>query len=205
MALLSASEKQRVSEAVARAETRTAGEIVVVVAARSDDYARRRALYALLLTIAVLSEAFVRLHAWPPWLLFVLEIPVALGAYALFGWGPVLRRVVPKAEQRAAVDSRIKQAFVEFGLTETRDRSGVLIFVSELEHRVRLLADRGVNERVEAGAWQRDLDALIAAIAQGRPGDGLVTAVTHIGELLAEHFPRNAGDANELGDHVREI
>ncbi len=205
MPLLSASEKQRVTEAVARAETRTAGEIVVVLAARSDDYARRRALYALLLTIAVMSEAFVRLHAWPPWLFFVLELPVGLGAYALFGWGPVLRRVVPKAEQRAAVDSRSKQAFVEFGLTETRDRSGVLLLVSELEHRVQLLADRGVNDRVEAGVWQRDLDALIVAIAQGRPGDGLVTAVTQIGELLAQHFPQSQGDTNELGDQVRQI
>ena len=205
MALLNASQKQQVSAAIARVEQRTAGELVVVTAARADAYVAVRALCALPLTILLTGELFLRLHDISPWIFFAAQIPVGLGLYGLFGWGPLLRLLVPKRLVDAAVDACAKQAFVEFGVTETRDRSGVLILLCEAEHRVQLLADRGINERVAAGEWQKDVNELTRAIREGRAAEGLLTIVEAIGGLLAANFAQSPNDTNELGDAVREI
>jgi putative membrane protein len=100
---------------------------------------------------------------------------------------------------------RAMRAFVEQGVTETRDRSGVLIFLSEAEHQVVILADKGINDRVEPSRWQTDVDGIVLAIKEGRAGAGVIAAVDRIGGLLAEAFPPRADDTNELSDAVRVV
>ena len=121
------------------------------------------------------------------------------------GRSAVLRGIVPEPVAAATVHARALQLFVERGIHETRDRSGVLILVSELERRVEILADRGIHERVEAGEWQRDVDELVSSIRGGHAADGVVAVVERIGGLLAQSFPPRADDENELPDEVLRI
>jgi putative membrane protein len=104
--------------------------------------------------------------------------------------------------QRQKVAARARQLFVEHGITETRDRSGVLVYLSEAEHRIEILADRGVHQRVGAEGWQRMVDGVVKAIQQGEAGKGVLAAVDAIGAVLVEHFPRRTDDVNELSDAV---
>jgi len=203
MALLSEAEGKQVTEAVARAEKNTAGELVVVVTHRSDDYALIRAVLSLLLAVGLAQEAH---HFWPDepfgYLLLLLAAACA-GLYWLLGRGPLLRLVVPAARRSKRVSERALRAFSEEGVSNTRDRSGVLVFVSEVERRVVILADRGIDARVEKGEWQNDVDSLVAAIGRGETGQGLVAAIERIGGILADAFPPRPDDANELPDEVR--
>ncbi len=205
MALLSDDEKNQIAEAVAHAEKSTAGELVVVLTARSDTYAIWRAGLAGSLSVALMLEAYYMLHGWPAWVFFVMQLPLAMLLYGVFGSGVLLRLVVPKNALARLVEERALAAFLEAGVTETRDRSGVLIFLSEAERRAVILADRGIHERVASDEWQKDVDSLVTAIAAGRPAAGLLTAVERIGSILAESFPPREDDFNELPDAVREV
>jgi putative membrane protein len=140
-------------------------------------------------------------HALPPWLV-PLQLLVALGLWWIAGRPAVLRRLVPRSVRTRAVDARAKQVFLDRGVTETRDRSGVLVFVSRLEHRVEILADKGIHERVGVEGWKRHVDSIVSAIASDRTVDGLLEAIEAIGTELAEHFPRRPDDINELADTV---
>lgn len=207
---------ERIEQAVAEAERGTAGEIVVVVADRSDGYGNVRAAAAGLLVLAgVVFWEWVAgplgiLLWWDPGALSAFEGPLvvaALAGWMLWSWTVagrpwVLRRLVGPGRAAAAVERAAQAAFVARGLTETRDRSGVLLYVSWLEHHVHLLADRGIHERVGVAGWQRHVDALIAAIRAGRPGDGLVAAIAAIGGDLANHFPPRDDDRDELPNAV---
>ncbi|MCH2109570.1 MAG: hypothetical protein MK135_09580, partial [Polyangiaceae bacterium] len=93
----------------------------------------------------------------------------------------------------------------ELGVTETRDRSGILLFLSELEGRVVLLADKGIHDRVEEDEWSQDVDRLVDAIKKGKPGAGTIECVQRLGSLLASSFPPREDDENELADGVRQI
>jgi putative membrane protein len=206
MALFSnQAEAKRVADRVAAAERGTAGEIVVAVARRSADYGRERALACLLLT---LLAALMGYHFLPQveelWLLCA-QAPLAALLWWLSGASPCLRTLVPRAVRRAAVRARAQQLFVELGVTETEQRSGVLLFLSEREHGVELLADRGIHERVDAELWPALVQAVAAAVRDGQAADGLCEAVDAIGEALAEHFPPRPGDRNELPDAVARL
>jgi putative membrane protein len=205
MGLLSDSEKSTVSAAVAEAERRTAGELVVVVSERSGDYAAVRAGAAAALTVVFALEATRLFPQLDDWLVLLAQLPFALAIYWVTGTALLLRNLVPRSMQQRQVNRRALRVFLEAGVTETRDRSGVLIYLSEAEHRAVILGDSGIHSRVEASEWQTDVDKLVLSIRQGRPGAGLVEAVTHIGELLATKFPPLADDINELPDQVREI
>lgn len=205
MALLTEGEKQSIAEAVKRAEESTAGELVVVLTARSDTYAAWRMGLAASVSVAVMLEAYYLLQTWPAWVFFIAQVPLAMVVYWVVGWGALLRLVVPRRVLTGAVERRALAAFLEAGVTETRDRSGVLVFLSEAERRAVILADRGIHERVATDEWQKDVDDLVAAIRAGRPAAGLLTAVQRIGSILARSFPPRRDDENELPDTVREL
>lgn len=206
MALLStAAQSQQIADRVAAAERRTAGEIVVVVARRSAEYGRERALFSFTLSFAAALALYRFVPRLPEVWVLSLQAPLALGAWWLSGLAGVARRLVPAAAQVAAVSARAKQVFIECGVTETKQRSGVLLYLSEGERRVELLADRGIHDHVGAENWQRLVDQVVAAIRAGRAVDGVGAAIDFIGDSLARHFPPEADDVNELPDAPRRF
>lgn len=204
MSLLSADEKRSIEQAVEAAERRTAGELVVVVARRSDDYAVFRASLAAALTVALGAETAYLLDA-PLWLLFTAQLPMGALLYLLVGHSAWLRWFVPKAVREEAVLQRAFSEFMQNGVGNTRERSGVLVFISEAEHRAIILADQGINARVASSEWQTDIDTLIQAIRKREAGKGLLAVIQRIGDILAESFPPQPDDENELSDVVREV
>lgn len=205
MSLLTSEQAKEVARTVERVELSTAGEMVVVVVDQSDDYAYPRALFALVAAIACGWLVY--------WAMPTLQSGIVFGAQAVFwalfywlaGLAPVVRALVPKELQQNAVDAKAKHMFIEHGLTETRDRSGVLILVSEAEHRVQILADRGIHERVGVDGWQVHVQTMIDAIRKGEAAHGLMAAITRIGEVLSECFPARHDDTNELSNEVRFV
>ena len=89
------------------------------------------------------------------------------------------------------------------GVYATRDRTGVLIFLSALEHRVVILGDRGIHQRVQDPGWSELVALLVAAIKQGKSADGVCEVITRLGELLARDAPIREDDTNELANEVR--
>lgn len=205
MSILTDTEKASISAAVEAAEKKTAGELVVVVAKRSHDYATWRAFLAISVTIALAAESLIQWHSIDPLYVVLLQLPVALALYALSGVELLLRMIVPRRVFAAECERRAMTVFLEAGVTETQERSGVLIYLSEAEHRAVILGDRGIHERVEADEWQTDLKALVESIRQKKAAEGLVNAVTRIGGILAEKFPARQDNTNELSNAVIEL
>lgn len=92
--------------------------------------------------------------------------------------------------------------FVELGMTKTRDRNGVLIFVAPRVHQFAVFGDVGVHSKCGEEFW-RQLAAEMSGHFKGSDfTQGIIHAVKKAGELLAQHFPRRPDDANELSDEV---
>ncbi len=191
-----------VEAAVREAERTTSGEIVPKIVARSDDYPGVRAIAAAVTAFAagvLVLAAPIDPRLWlPPALLAVFAL-----AYTLAGRPPVLRLLIPQAHRAAAVDRAARLAFLNEGVLETRDRTGILIYVSLLEHQVEVIADRGIHEHVAPGTWDGVVQTILDGIREGRAEEGLVAAVRHCGELLAERFPPRPDDTDELPNRIR--
>lgn len=203
MAIFSAEEKQRIEARVAAAEAQTAAEFVVVTVPRSDDYAGVRwfsaALFALTLSASV-ALAFPALHAGE-----VLGLELLLGALGLWlsGLAPLLRRLTPESLKGAAVERAAQLAFVEHAVFTTRERTGVLILLSEQEHRVAILGDEGIHQRVQDVGWQQHVATLVQALRAGKPAEGVCDVIDALAGVLAQGAPVRPDDMNELPNRVR--
>jgi putative membrane protein len=209
--LFSAEERERIGAAVKAAEQRTAGEIVPFVVAQCDEYEeatwRGGAVAALLVFAAFLClRAFTDL--WLPLGLGAMGAGVALvgGAGMLLArWVPALRRLLAGEElMDRRVTQRALQAFVEEEVFATRERTGILIFLSLLEREVRVLGDAGINARVAPEEWEGVVRRIVEGMRQGQPAEGLIEAIAQCGVLLERcGVQRRADDADELDNTPR--
>ena len=224
MAHLHDTEHDRVTEAVAAAERGTDGEIVTVVARRSDEYhdvAAHWAAIALLATLALLavcpgvSDWLHRLYAghWAEaasarelfTIALVLGTIVYLAMWLAMRWRPLRLFLTPPPTKTRRVRRRAFQLFRTSAEARTRGHTGVLIYLSLDEHRAELIADAAIHARVAPEVWGDAMAALLAGVKDGRIGDGMADCVTLVGRVLAEHFPVSAGDTNELPDRLIEL
>jgi uncharacterized membrane protein len=111
------------------------------------------------------------------------------GALDLFD---VLRGVT--AHQRAV------QVFSQLGVWDTEENNGVLIYLLLADRDFQIIADRGVHRLVGDDGWEPIARRMEAAFRTGNFEQGIVQGITEIGEILARHYPRRAGDRNELPD-----
>ena len=92
------------------------------------------------------------------------------------------------------------EAFAELRVWDTAANNGVLIYVLFADHDVEIVADRGVAERVSQRDWEAVCEAMQEHFRAGRFREGALAGVRGVGSLLAQHYPRADGDANELPD-----
>lgn len=214
----------KVTAAVAAAEEHTDGEIVTIVARSSDAYHDVGLHYSVLAMLLVLALLAVfpgwvdALHAVvrDPWTEHVstsaaLTIATFLATVAfllvryLLAIRPLRMALTPGATKSRRVRARALALFRASAEHRTMAATGVLLYLSLDEHRAELIADAGIHNRVSPDVWGHAMAALITAVKDGRPGDGMAAAVGEIGVVLAEHFPRSGSNPNELPDRLIEL
>lgn len=205
MTFIADSDKQRIAEAIRQAEARTSGELITVIAREADDYYYIPTLWAALTALAL--PAFVTVLALQHTLLdsYGAQVTLFLLAGLLFRIPALKYRVVPGAVKRQRAARLAREQFLMQNLHHTEGRTGIMLFVSVAERYVEIIADKGINDVVEAGTWEQVVAAFVARVKQGRIADGFVDAIEACGEQLARHFPIQEGDRNELPDHLIEI
>ena len=191
-----------IESAVRSAERASSGEIVPVIVARSDAYAELRFGAAALVAFAAGALALLLAPESRHWLV-PTQLCVFIAAAWLLGRATLLRGLIPADVAAHRVGRAASLAFHEAGMVETRDRTGILIYVSLLEHRVVVQADRGIHARVEAGTWDTVVARIVAGLASHRAEEGLTDGIRLCGEILSDRFPLRPGDVNELPDTPR--
>ncbi len=202
MALLTQSDCDRISCAVREAEKQTTGEIVPMIVAQSDDYPGARWRLAIVTALLFGFLAYFFLEDFDPaWILWA-QIPGLYFGYWLGSFGAVLRPFLVSSKIDEEVHQRAVQAFFSRDLHATKDRTGILVMASLLEHRVEILADTGINAKVSKDTWQVILTDMIGAIKSGDLTEGFCTAVRECGEVLAKDFPGTHHNPNEISNKV---
>jgi len=197
--------------AVSEAEQRTSGEIVPYFVEESDDYpaAVWKGIALGAFTGALLAEALYFVgRFWGGLLPLWIALPAAAGGAAGF----LLTAYVPAVRRWMAGDGlldlrtrqRAEMAFLEQEVFRTRDRTGILLFLSLFERRVVVLGDSGINDKVEQGQWDGIVQTLVAGLRVGKPGEALVSGIRQCGELLERHgVALRPDDSDELSNELR--
>ena len=144
--------------------------------------------------------------AWGGMMLWALA-PALAGAAAGFltGRAPWAKRLLVDDETlERRVETAAEAAFLRAEVFATRDRTGILIFVALLEHRVEVLADSGIHARVPAERWAAVAEEIAAGIRSGSAPAAVIAGIERCGSILAGHdVPRRPDDRDELPDRPR--
>ncbi len=213
-----------VSEAVAKAERSSDGEIVTIVAPRSDAYHDVGLHYAVLAMLLVPTAGAAIPQSWLDWVLgqvfgwnaalsFRLLMLLLVAAMAIvflavrfaFAWMPLRMALTPARAKTRRVRRRAVELFRAGTERRTKGRTGILLYLSLLEHRAEIVADEAIHSRVEPDEWGEAMAALVDGVKAGRPGEGMALAVGKIGEVLARCLPPTLDNPNELPDRLIEL
>ena len=196
-------EKDTIAKSIGEVEKKTAGEVAVMVVDSSDDYPESSLLSGFLLgggSALLLTDLFFNDSLW-------IFLPlVALFAFILGKLTskiPAVKRYfIPKARIEEEVEQRAIQAFYEKGLYNTRDNTGVLFFISLLEHKAWVLADEGIYSKISQDTLQEYAVDIAKGIKEGKAAEALCQEISKVGEILAAHFPIKEDDTNEFPNQV---
>lgn len=196
-------ESRRIAEATRAVESRTVGEIAVVVVDSSSRYREAEVLGGVLAGGFIALAVTVVFFSASLWVYIPLSVALFFPAKYLFRKIPRLTiAFISHRRKEETVRQRAVRAFYEKGLYRTRQHTGVLFFFSLLERKVWVLADSGVNSKI----GQETLDALARSVSQavrdGRACEGLLEAMGTVGVFLERHFPITPGDIDELPNEV---
>lgn len=195
--------RQRLEASVFEAERDTAGEIVVVVARACDEYGGAPWRFGVLLAAITFAGMIAFLPPQSGWIYLAAQAVALLVAHALARIDAVQRLLLPEPLVRERVAERARYAFAANGLTRTQHRTGILIFVALLEHRVVVLADEGIHRTLDPNeSWQEVVDLAVAGLRDGRATDGLDAAIRRCGEILARHVPAQGRNPDELPNRI---
>jgi putative membrane protein len=199
--MISPEEQARLASVISDVEDETSGEIVLVIAEQAGHYRAVPLLWALLAALVT---------PWPLiWLtmistsrIFLIQLAVALALSLVLSWPKLRFALVPRSIKHAQAHEAASREFLRRGLTRTREKTGVLIYLALAEHHAEILADTGIADRVDAAIWAEIIANLTRAIRDRRMIEGLEEAIRRTGAILAEHAPPRLDDVDELPNKV---
>jgi putative membrane protein len=118
---------------------------------------------------------------------------------------PLRLALTPGATKTRRVRRRAIMLFKAAAERRTSGRTGILIYLSMGEHRAEIVGDEAITAVTTPETWGEAMAALVSEVKQDRPADGIIAAIGLIGAVLAEHFPRDAADKNEIPDKLIEL
>jgi putative membrane protein len=191
------------AQAVRDIEQDTDAEIVIVVRGRSGTYRHADylcgAIVALAGLIFVLFSPF-EFHTY--WVPFDVSVLFVAGAFVSSRTDAVRRALTSKKFRAKAARTGAAAMFYEAGIANTSAENGLLIYLSLLEHRLEVIADRGILKAVPALQWNNSVFEIKRVGRKPEP-EKLIKAVRDLGRLLAEHMPATGENPNELPDGPR--
>ncbi|MEA3499864.1 MAG: TPM domain-containing protein [Candidatus Marinimicrobia bacterium] len=214
---LNKNDVKRIGEAVKNAEKNTSGEIATAFINESDDYAKYELFFAFIVGFvyfaimlmfsgkieSTIQNLFWNYNSNYLVMFYGLSIFVIIAIfYFIANISSIDRLIVPKKVMKEKVKNRAIRHFMESGVYKTRDRTGILIFISLLEHRIELIADSGINEKITQEKWDDIVIHIVNGVKGKKLANNLIEAIDECGKLLSKYFPIKEDDENELENEI---
>lgn len=202
---LTPAEQETITRCVQEAEKQTSGEIVPMIVSESHRYPLAPVSGATFISLptALLATHLLGKYFWigpdNMWLFLICFILLYIVFYPLvknISW--LKRRFLLPKRADEEVRAGAEQAFFREKLYRTKAQNGILLYISVFEHRVWILGDSGINEKIPQEQWQEIVDSVIDGIKKNRQGEAICEAVTRIGSILQEYYPSTKEDKDQL-------
>jgi len=113
-----------------------------------------------------------------------------------------IKEEVDLLKKKKEIKTLAEEEFYNLKMDSTRDKTGILIYVLLSKRKFFILADSGINEKVDQSAWDVMRDEMQTEFQLGHYLEGIIKTIEKVGNLLSQHFPIKHDDTNELSNKV---
>jgi putative membrane protein len=197
-------DKEKIRAAVEKAEKETSGEVVPVILSKSDFYPAAHFRCALMMSILITTIIYYLPREFDP-IYYIWGQTAGLIIGYIFAYNSKLKHFFTTgSEMKEEVRQKAIEVFHEHNIHSTKARNGILIMITLLERKVEVIADIGINDKVEKKEWDSLVKGMISNIKNQKLVDGMCEAIDSCGKDLAKYFPMENldTDVNELPNEV---
>lgn len=207
----SSEEKQNIEDAIQSLEKESSGELVLYFAKRSDNYLeacwKSAAISGGFISILIMILSYY-------WMLpeFMDPFFIGLTIFIFILIGGVIPLLISKTRLSFVSDGKVNQRvltkardmFLQEEIFKTRDRTGILIYISKFEHMIEVLGDSGINSKIKQEDWDYIVGLILNGIKTNKTSQGLVQAIDGCKKLLLDNgFVVREDDTDELSNEIR--
>lgn len=195
----------QIEKAVAQAELKTNGEIVPVIVRQS---AATRSLFGFLFALLFLSffsvsdlllKEMLDLSTYPAAAISILIYLSLVPISARLSQSEfIIRRFIHPLDLDQQAYQRAILEFYSLDLNKTDGSTGVLIFISMVDHEVVILGDKAINDKIKENEWEKIKDQMLVDLKQKEVASAFIKAINSAGLILEKHFPKGLSNPNEL-------
>ncbi len=208
----SETELQKIKEKITEVEKKTSGEIVPYFVKKSDNYYEAPLIAVMI--VALLSTICVNILSFS-WLLpikfdmliysLILIIILIITYIIVEFFDKIKIFFISEKREIKMVHKRAMEAFVTEEIFKTKERIGVLIFISELERNVTIIADSGINKKVKQEEWNTIIQTMTNEIKNKKYFEAVINAIENCGNLLiTAGFANTNKKENELENELKK-
>ena len=125
-----------------------------------------------------------------------------LGVIAAYFFPPWKRLLMDRVDVKRRIQDVAFKVFLQEGIYKTKERTGMLLFMSFLEKEAVVLGDEGINKEVSPTIWEGILSQLTEGMKKGEKTTAIIQTIQSMGNLLKQ-YPIKPNDTNELRDDLR--
>ena len=208
MTMMTTEQRDALRDTIKAAESRTSAEFVTVIAESAEPYLFIPTLFAAVATLLISGVALFFQDALPLTTIefFAGQVIIFTGLALICRIPEIRYALVPKSIRHSRASRLARHMFLDLGMTETEDRNAVLFFVAMGERYVEVIADVGLQQKLDDTAvWDRIVGKFVEDIRNGDVADGFTTAIDGCANVMAQHFPNRDGAPNRFSDRLIEI
>lgn len=201
--MISKQEQDEIRDLIATAEKKSHTEVVPMIVSASDNYPAAHFRMAIIVSFLFsLALYFSPLSIINPIYFLWIQLPGLLLGYFL-GQIPAFQRLlITKKEIEFETRQRAYEAFFEHGLHLTKNNNGVLIFISLLERKIRIVTDKGVKDKIEQKVWDEIIEQFADQVHKSNLAEALKQTIEATANVLEYYFPGQGEGNNELKNEL---
>lgn len=202
--MISSKDREVIKELIEEAEKKSDSEMVPMIVSRSDNYPAAHFRSAIIISFLFsLGLYFSPLSIINPIYFLWIQVPGLLLGYYLANIPAITRLLITKQEVEYEVTQRAIEAFFEHNLHTTEQHNGVLIFISLLEKKIKIITDIGVKKKVDQKIWDEIIFQFTEKVHKGEFVEALKNTIMATSDILENYFPASGKQKkNELRDDI---
>ncbi|MBL6664354.1 MAG: TPM domain-containing protein [Rickettsiales bacterium] len=216
--ILTPQQIKNVEEAIKKAESKTRAEIVPVISNQSGSYQYSQFIFSFIFSLVIFSISWlnfqsVKVDDWGKlsvsmnlfYIILIILFSFIIGAILAKKFRVLSLLFLNKDDMAFEIDRAAKQCFYDFSIGNTKGATGVLIYISLLERTVMVKGDIKISQKLTQNDWDNICNLITNGIKENKADQGIISGIEAMTVFLAEHFPRQNDDSNELENKIHFI